>query len=141
MTRKSNFLIEGFQKYHEVIMYLVFGVLPTLVNIITYYVLYNFCRVGNVLSTTWAQVLSILFAYITNKLWVFNSKSWKFSLICYEIISFFGFRAVSALFDIGFMWVTVSLMNIWPLGMKITSNVIVVIMNYLASKLMIFKKR
>jgi putative flippase GtrA len=122
-------------------MYLVFGVLTTLVNIITYYVLYNFCRVGNVLSTTWAQVLSILFAYITNKLWVFNSKSWKFSLICYEIISFFGFRAVSALFDIGFMWVTVSLMNIWPLGMKITSNVIVVIMNYLASKLMIFKKR
>lgn len=86
-------------------------------------------------------MLSILFAYITNKLWVFNSKSWKFSLICYEIISFFGFRAVSALFDIGFMWVTVSLMNIWPLGMKITSNVIVVIMNYLASKLMIFKKR
>lgn len=141
MTRKSNLLIEGFQKYHEVIMYLVFGVLTTLVNIITYYVLYNFCRVGNVLSTTWAQVLSILFAYITNKLWVFNSKSWKFSLICYEIISFFGFRAVSALFDIGFMWVTVSLMNIWPLGMKITSNVIVVIMNYLASKLMIFKKR
>lgn len=122
-------------------MYLVFGVLTTLVNIITYYVLYNFCRVGNVLSTTWAQVLSILFAYLTNKLWVFNSKSWKFSLICYEIISFFGVRAVSALFDIGFMWVTVSLMNIWPLGMKITSNVIVVIMNYLASKLMIFKKR
>lgn len=141
MTKKYKSLTGYYHKYHEVIMYLVFGVLTTLVNIVTYYILYTFLGVGNVASTTWAQVISILFAYITNKLWVFEAKSWKISLIAYEIISFFGFRALSALFDICFMWVTVDLLSIWPLGMKITSNVIVVIMNYLASKLIIFKKK
>lgn len=141
MTRIFESLAGYCHKYREVIMYLVFGVLTTLVNIVCYYVLYTFLGVGNVASTTWAQIVSILFAYITNKLWVFESKSWKLSLICYEVLSFFGFRALSALFDICFMWVTVDLLAVWPLGMKITSNVIVVIMNYLASKLMIFRKK
>ena len=128
-------------KYNSVIMYLIFGVLTTLINIVCYFLLYNCLHVSNVISTSIAQVVSILFAYITNKLWVFDSKSWKFSIICYEIVSFFGFRALSALFDIGFMWITVSLLSLWPLGMKITSNVVVVILNYLASKLFIFRKK
>lgn len=128
-------------KYNSVIMYLIFGVLTTLINIVCYFLLYNCLHVSNVISTSIAQVVSILFAYITNKLWVFDSKSWKFSVICYEIVSFFGFRALSALFDIGFMWITVSLLSLWPLGMKITSNVVVVILNYLASKLFIFRKK
>ena len=128
-------------KYNSVIMYLIFGVLTTLINIVCYFLLYNCLHVSNVISTSIAQVVSILFAYITKKLWVFDSKSWKFSVICYEIVSFFGFRALSALFDIGFMWITVSLLSLWPLGMKITSNVVVVILNYLASKLFIFRKK
>lgn len=128
-------------KYRSVIMYLVFGALTTLINIVSYFFLYDCLHVSNVISTSIAQVVSILFAYITNKLWVFDSKSWKFSVICYEVVSFFGFRALSALFDIGFMWITVSLLSLWPLGMKITSNVVVVILNYLASKLFIFRKK
>lgn len=128
-------------KYNSVIMYLIFGILTTLINIVCYFLLYNCLHVSNVISTSIAQVVSILFAYITNKLWVFDSKSWKFSVICYEIVSFFGFRALSALFDIGFMWITVSLLSLWPLGMKITSNVVVVILNYIASKLFVFRKK
>lgn len=61
-------------------MYLVFGALTTLINIVSYFFLNDCQHVSNVISTTIAQVVSILFAYITNKLWVFDSKSWKFSI-------------------------------------------------------------
>ena len=128
-----------FIKYKEALLYLFFGVLTTLVNIVTYYLFFDLLNVTNVISTVVAQFFAIIFAYVTNKLWVFNSKSWQLKTISFEIFSFFGCRLASAAFDVIFMWVSVDILSLWPILMKVVANVIVVVLNYFASKLLIFK--
>lgn len=128
-----------FIKYKEALLYLFFGVLTTLVNIVTYYLFFDLFNVANVTSTVVAQFFAIIFAYVTNKLWVFNSKSWQLKTISFEIFSFFGCRLASAAFDVIFMWVSVDILSLWPILMKVVANVIVVVLNYFASKLLIFK--
>lgn len=128
-----------FIKYKEALLYLFFGVLTTLVNSVTYYLFFDLFNVANVTSTVVAQFFAIIFAYVTNKLWVFNSKSWQLKTISFEIFSFFGCRLASAAFDVIFMWVSVDILSLWPILMKVVANVIVVVLNYFASKLLIFK--
>lgn len=108
-------------------------------NIVTYYLFFDLFNVANVTSTVVAQFFAIIFAYVTNKLWVFNSKSWQLKTISFEIFSFFGCRLASAAFDVIFMWVSVDILSLWPILMKVVANVIVVVLNYFASKLLIFK--
>ena len=130
-----------FTKYREMMMYLFFGVLTTLVNILSYWFCFELLSVPNVPSSMLAQVLAILFAFVTNKLWVFDSRQWIISIVAFEIVSFFGCRFLSAAFDVIFMWVTVDLLSWHAMAMKILSNVVVVIVNYIASKFFVFKKK
>ncbi len=88
-----------------------------------------------------AWFISVLFAYITNKLWVFSSKTAGFSEFVKEISSFFFFRILSLIMDILIMWVGVSLLHANPLLTKIVDNVVVVVANYFFSKLFIFNSK
>ena len=127
-------------KYKEVIMYLIFGVLTTIINIVTYYLFSNILNINYLVSNALAWILSVIFAYITNKIYVFESNTNKAMDVLKEIISFVGFRIVSGLIDMGFMYITVSILLLNDTIMKILSNVVVVILNYVFSKLFIFKK-
>ena len=129
-----------FLKYREICLYLFFGVLTTAVNVAVYFVMFELLMLPNVVSSIAAQVAAILFAYITNKIWVFRSRGWRLRTLIFEIVSFFGCRMASAAFDVLFMWVTVDLLSWWPLWMKIIANAVVVILNYVASKYLIFRK-
>lgn len=129
------------EKYKELILYIIFGGLTTLVNLIVYSVL--ICVFGEPYYL-WlngiAWFLSVLFAFITNKLWVFESKKTDFGTWLREGVPFFGARVFSLLLETGFLYVTVSLLT-WPnLWMKLTANIIVVIVNYVLSKLIVFRK-
>ena len=84
-------------------------------------------------------MISVLFAYITNKLWVFESRSFNKQVLSHEIPTFFGARLLSGLIDLGIMFVFVDIMFFPAMVVKIISNVFVVIFNYIASKLVIFK--
>ena len=128
-----------YNKYREVLLYLLFGGLTTLVNIVAFYILRK-VSVGLQVSNVIAWFLSVLFAFITNKLFVFESKNNSKKEDFKEMVSFFGFRVLSLLFDMGFMHVLVSVLNINELFSKILSNVLVIILNYVFSKLFIFKK-
>ena len=118
---------ELFIKYKEVIMYLIFGVLTTLVNIITHYI-----------SNIIAWIISVTFAFITNKLYVFESKT--NDKILKEIISFYSLRLFSLGIDIFTMYIMVSILSIDDLIAKVVANVIVIVINYITSKLITFKK-
>ena len=139
-----------FRQYEEAIVYLIFGVLATAVNILVY----GICAGPLAMTTFWspsvAWVISVLFAYGTNRTWVFKSKSrgaaaWK------EFGLFVGCRIFTYFTDVAFMWVAVDLygarfvpvkyMLLWELAAKFASNVIVVVLNYIFSKLIIFKKK
>lgn len=136
-------LLDLYKKYKETILYLVFGGLTTLVNIATYGILFNMLGIGNVPSNIVAWILSVVFAYITNKLFVFESKSFSPKVLLGEISSFFLCRLATGALDLLIMYYTIDVCgwNRYNLVIKIISNVLVIVLNYIASKVLIFKKK
>lgn len=128
-------------KYKVQINYVVFGVVTTAVNVAVYYIFYNKLYVGNIASTIIAWLLSVITAYITNKIWVFESKSFKPAVLLKEMGSFFACRFLTGVFDVGIMWLGVDLLHFNSTVIKILSNVIVIVLNYIVSKLIIFKNK
>lgn len=126
-----------FNKCREVLMYLVFGGLTTLVNIVAFFILRKL-SVSVYISNLIAWVVAVLFAFITNKLFVFESKDK--SKIGKELISFFGFRILSLGVDMGAMYLLLQVINTGEVFAKIIANIIVIILNYIFSKLFVFKK-
>ena len=129
------------KKYQSFIAYAVFGILTTIVNIVVYGVCYNRLGISNTVSNVFAWILAVTFAYLTNKIWVFDSKSWSWSVLKREIIAFISCRIATGVLDIVIMFVCVDILEWHALLMKIASNVLVIILNYVFSKLIIFKKR
>ena len=125
-----------FNKYYEVLSYLFFGGCTTLVNILTFWVL-RLLKIGVYASNIVAWIVSVLFAFITNKLFVFESKGNAIK----EGISFFAFRLLSLVFDMGIMYLLIDVFKWNDLLSKILTNIFVIIINYIFSKLFIFKKR
>lgn len=125
----------------ETISYLIFGVLTTVVDTITFYLCNNILKVEYIISTVIAWILAVFFAYFTNKIWVFKSKSNDIYMILKEILSFFFARLVSLIFTLLWMIVTVELLKLNEFISKILANFFVVIMNYFFSKLVIFKNK
>ncbi len=133
--------LDFMKKYKPVLLYLVFGVLSTLVNIGIYALCYRFFGFSNVISNIIAWVLTVLFVFVTNKNWVFGSKSMEKRVLVYELVTFYGCRIATGLLDLAMMYVSVDLLSFNALGMKVISNVIVIILNFIASKLIIFRKQ
>ena len=115
-------------------MYLVFGVLTTVVNIVVYYVAADCLKINYLIANIAAW---FLFAYVTNRKYVFESKS---DHILKEMISFFSARLATGALDMGFMYVTVNFQILPDFIAKIVANIFVIIANYVLSKLFIFKK-
>ncbi|MBO7310645.1 MAG: GtrA family protein [Clostridia bacterium] len=134
-------ITELVKKNKEAILYIFFGGLTTLVNIVAYSVLYYEAQISNSLSNIIAWVISVVFAYITNKLFVFENRSFRLPMLLVEIGSFFACRILTGLLDLGVMYLCVDILNFHALVMKVLSNIIVIILNYIASKFFIFKKK
>lgn len=137
--------IKGFFEFlirllgREVFMYLLFGGLTTLINIVVFYLctLINF---STAISTTIAFIASVIFAYVTNRKWVFESKASKPAEIFSEMWKFFSVRIFTYFADLGLMILTVDVLKFNKLVCKIAVNVLVIVLNYIASKLIVFKK-
>lgn len=84
-------------------------------------------------------IISVLFAYITNKLWVFESRSFGKKVLVREITTFFGARFISGIIDLAIMFLFVDMLLFPAMIIKFISNIFVVIFNYVASKVVIFK--
>lgn len=135
-----EFIMQMMKKYRSFIAYAVFGVFTTIVNIVTYNVCYSILGISNTLSNVAAWILAVTFAYLTNKAWVFGSKSWKWEVLKKEVPAFISCRLATGVLDIVIMFICVDIMNLPAMLMKIISNVLVIILNYIFSKLVIFKK-
>lgn len=146
MNDKISNLIKKFLN-KETISYLIFGVLTTIINIVVFWLAERELAfimsedaaslVGNVI----AWVISVAFAFVTNKLFVFESKSMAFKVVMAELTGFVIARLLSLAFDEGFMFVAIVLLGMNSLLAKIISNVFVVIINYVLSKFFIFKNK
>lgn len=133
-------LISEIKKRKEVILYLFFGGCTTLVNIVSYFVLRNTLNTNVTSATVISWIISVLFAYAVNKYFVFKSEKTGFCNICTELLSFFSGRLFTGLLDLVIMVVFVDLLSFNEPTIKIASNIIVIVLNYILSKLWIFKK-
>lgn len=127
-------------KYREPLMYLVFGVLTTLVNWAGYWLLTDLLHAHYMAATVVSQLAAILFAYVTNRIWVFESKVRGAKGIAIEMAKFFGARGISLLLDMGCMFLGVTVLCINDKLMKIIANIIIIIANYIFSKIFVFRK-
>lgn len=131
-------LKKQYQKYKDMIFYGVFGLLTTAVNILTYWVMSHPMKMSTGWSTVVAWALAVLFAYVTNRKWVFHSNADSRAKVAKEITSFFGCRLVTGMIDWSLMFICVELMLWDDMMVKIVTNVIVIILNYIFSKLLVF---
>lgn len=128
-------------KYKEFLVYAFFGVCTTLINWGSYYLCYNIFHIPNVAATIIAWILAVIFAFITNKIWVFDSKSFKKSVVFRELLTFFVSRIATGVLDVAIMYFAVDAFAMNSTVWKLISNVLVIIINYVLSKLVIFKNK
>lgn len=128
-------------RYKEQIIYLFFGVLTTIINIAIYNILFVYFGVSNIISNCFAWGISVLFAYITNKIWIFRSENQELKTIFYEITTFFSCRLLTGGIDLLIMYLGVDVFKLQPMNIKLIANVIVIVINYIVSKKIIFVKK
>lgn len=128
-------------KYRELIMYGIFGVGATLINILVYYLFADIIRINYMAANALAWVSAFLFAFVTNKLLVFESKSWKGMTALKEMVNFFFVRLGTGILDMVLMYVFIDLFQWNGVVSKVIVNFIVIIINYIASKFWIFTKK
>lgn len=120
----------------ELILYLIFGILTTIVNIVVYLIFAKFLNIDYIISNIFAWFFSVLFAYVTNRIWVFERKS---NNIIKEATLFYGGRVFSGVLDTGLMYLFIDILFINDFISKIIIQVIVVSVNYVFSKFIVFK--
>lgn len=138
MNRFMSFLKKG----QSVINYLLFGVITTSANILIYYLCYYEWHCSNVCSNIVAWFIAkIIIAFITNKCFVFKSKDVSKKGLLSEFFSFIGCRLATGLLDLGIMFIAVDCLNQDGVFWKGISNILMIILNYLAGKLIVFHKQ
>ncbi len=131
-------------KYEEIINYVIVGGCTTLINLFVYFVLIStiFSAKGDLdiqIANVIAWICSVLFAYVTNRKFVFKSNT-KGSEKLKELSSFFGSRIVSLIMDIALMFILYSIMHINDTISKLIDQVVIIVANYVLAKLLVFKK-
>ena len=134
----------------ETVLYLIFGVLATVLNIVLFYLFINVWKISTGLGNITDTIVCILFQYFTNRIWVFESKNTGKEAIK-EFIQFILARGVTAIIDQIFVvigidffvakYVIFSQQKIFSIGIKILSNIIVIVLNYIFSKIFVFKRK
>lgn len=132
----KNFL----RKYEHLIAYLFFGVLTTLINLISFWLISKFTSVETIPATIISWIIAVIFAFVTNKIWVFKSKNKSRKETTKEIINFLIARIITLFVEVFIMWLMVDHFHHDKLIWKLLCNVITVVLNYLFSKLFVFKE-
>lgn len=137
MLQKIRALVE---KYWDILSYLIFGVLTTVVNYAVYLPIYNLLGLSAAVSNVIAWVAAVAFAFLTNKPFVFKSHDWSAKTVIPELTKFVSCRVASGAMETLILLLTVDILgwngNIW----KLITQVLVVVLNYITSKLVVFKK-
>ena len=129
------------RKYSDFFVYMIFGAMATAINTFGYAFLYEVVHIPNVMSTVLALIVTIIFAFFTNKVFVYRSKGWKPSQLWKEASGFLLCRTLTGIFDVVFMYVSVDVMDLIPVLMKFIAAIFVGIANYLVGKLLIFSRK
>ena len=134
-------MVRYIQRYMRLILYGFFGVLTTVVNILTYGLGTRMMHLPVMMSTIIAWLLAVLFAYVTNRRWVFHSHRRGVAGILSEMVAFFACRLGTGVIDFIGMFVLVSIMGFDGIWVKGVLDVGIIILNFVASKFLVFRHR
>jgi Predicted membrane protein len=133
-------MISSIEKYKAIILYILFGVLTTIINLVSYTgMIYLHWNVQ--LSVILSWLITVISAYLTNRKWVFNSKATTSVELLREFLAFLSSRVLTLILEMIIIWFGVQLLKQNPLIWKLIDNVVVVIFNYIISKLFVFKRK
>ena len=138
MVHKIEKLIKN---HRDVIVYLIFGVLTTLVNYIVYLPCLYILNLSAAVSNVIAWIVAVAFAYLTNKPFVFGSHDWSMKTVGPELVKFLSCRIGSGVLETLILMVTVDLLGWSGFWWKLFTQVLVVVLNYIGSKLLVFKQK
>ena len=128
------------KKQNELVSYLIFGLATTLVSMIVYGVCNSAFEMHYLVSNIVSWVVAVLFAYITNKMFVFKTRGMGFAQLKREFVLFISARLASLLIEEIGLFVLVGIMEWGEIGGKLIMQIVVIVLNYFFSKLVIFKK-
>ncbi len=147
ITRVMEKIKSLYGKYRELVVYFVTGVLTTLVNWAVYALCVQLAGWSVAVSNAVAWIAAVLFAYVTNKLWVFRSFNWEIRFVLREAALFISARILTGIFEIVSVPLLVklglsqTLFGVKGMWAKVLVSVVVMILNYVFSKLIVFRKK
>ena len=133
--------IDYLKRHKDIVLYVLFGGLTTVVNFAVYFPLLNYYRLSGALSNAISWFFAVLIAFVTNKPFVFHSNDWSFKTVVPEALRFYGCRFLSGLVETLVILVTVDMFRWNGNVMKAITCVFVIVVNYVASKWFVFKHR
>ena len=132
-------IFEPFYKKHkEVLLYLLFGGLTTLVSIVTF-ALFIALGINELIANVLSWILAVLFAYVTNRTWVFSSEADTKGAVIREMASFFGGRLATLLVEEAILAVFITWLGFPAMWVKVAAQIVVIVLNYVVSKFFVFK--
>lgn len=134
----KSFLKSAFKKYKEPILYIIFGVLTTVVSIAVFWFFTEIIVFDELIANIISWIIAVLFAFLTNRKWVFSSnKNQNFFI---QAVKFYSGRLITLLIEEVIIFIFITLLSLNSLMVKIAAQFIVIVLNYVISKLYIFKK-
>lgn len=135
-------ILEPFYKKHkEILLYLFFGGVVTIISIGTFQLSYAVLKINELIANVISWIISVLVAYTTNRTWVFRSTANTKSAVITEMLSFFGGRIATLVIEELIILVFVTLLKFNSLAVKLAAQIAVIVLNYIFSKLWIFKDK
>lgn len=129
-----------YKKHKEPLLYIFFGALTTLVNIVVFILFTKAIILDELVANIIAWFVAVLFAYITNRIWVFNSNCENTLKLIKEMLSFYFGRVFTLLVEEFILWLFIKKLLFSEIAVKIVAQVLIIVLNYIISKLFVFAK-
>lgn len=136
-----NKLMPFYKKRKDIVLYIFFGALTTLVSLASFGICYYTFHINEFASNTISWILAVAFAFFTNRIWVFNAKTDNTKQFLYQLISFYAGRLFSFGVEMLMIYIFITRLAFNAMLIKILANVIILILNYIISKLIVFRKK
>ena len=130
-----------YQKHKEVLLYLFFGFVTTVISVVVYWLGADVAGISPLIANLFSWVLAVLVAFLTNRTWVFHARTENRQAFFRQLLSFYGGRLFTLGVEEAILFVGISLLHFANMPVKWTAQVVIVILNYVISKLVVFKKK
>lgn len=136
-----NIFESFYKKNKEILLYLFFGGLAFVVSIATYAFFYVICGLNELVANVISWIITVTFAFLTNRIWVFDSPVYTVKDFITQLINFFGGRIVTLVIEEAILLIFITWLDMNSMLIKVIAQVVVIVLNYVISKLWIFRKK